>query len=205
MVEAQVRVAVIGNGPSAKGLGGEIDLCDFVVRCGQWTAAFPKRSAGTKLSAWAWPGYSKMNRYLPKGKGWQMWITCPWTWHKGKERLRNVTAVSNRRRLHVLAISLPQYMAARKYLNRLIPSRTELPPTTGLLAIHMALGLKPAEMLIAGFDARSPGSPGFRYADGRKLRSGPHHMATEKILLQELFEGSWLGNDSDVLVDWRQL
>lgn len=200
-----MRIAVVGNGPSANGLGKEIDRCDMVVRAGQFKQAFPKDQAGKKLSAWAWPGYPKNNNLVPKGKGYCIWVTCPWGWHKGPVRRKNVLAVANRQGLHISAMPLPQYLYVRKYLNRLAKDGKDLAPTTGILAVHMAVATRPKEILLAGHDAIKPGTPGWRYADGRKLSAGPHRMGLEKELLKELFEGSWLGNDSDILVDWRQL
>lgn len=199
-----MRIAVIGNGPSAKGLGAEIDACDFVVRTGQCINAFKENEAGTKLSAWAWPGYPKMNRYVPKGKGWQMWVTCPAEWHKGEVRMPNVARIANQHKLNVQVLNLNEYTKVRVACKAL--SGKDLPPTTGILAIHMALMKKPAELLLAGFDCTIPTQPGFCYADGRKgLSVKLHDYTAEKVLTGHLLEGKWLGAEVATVTEWRKL
>jgi hypothetical protein len=193
-----VRVAVVGNGPSAKGQGKAIDACDLVVRCGQFVKVFTNGSAGRKTSVWAWAGYSKNNSLAP-ARGTGFWITCPWKWHKGPQRKDNVRALARKRRAKVRVISLAEYMAVRKVSNALSACRRDLPPSTGILAVGMAVLVKPAYLLVCGFDAGKP------YADGRKFRTGLHDYFAERKMLEDLEGGRWLGEHHDIDVDWRKL
>jgi len=191
-----MRIAVIGNGASAQGLGTLIDGCDLVVRTGQWTRVFGKGRAGKKMSAWAWPGYAKMNRFLPRGTGWQMWVTCPFEWHKGKHRLKNCRKLAQLKNLKLRVLDLKTYLAAR---NKIHPLK---PPSTGFLAVVMAVGLAPEKLVLAGFDAGLTGK--HLYADGRGFSRTLHPYAAEAAMLGKLERGEWLGKPSSIEVDWRK-
>lgn len=194
-----MRIAVVGNGPSALNRGKEIDACDFVVRTGQFTKVFRNGSAGRKLDAWAWPGYAKMNKLVPKRKGWQMWVTCPWKWHKGPARRQNVHRIASARKLSVTVIPLERYLRVRKWVQHFSKRTAEFPPTTGMLAIGMAIRMEPDSLYLCGFDA------GKGYADGRGFGKGLHDYFAERIMLEELEKGVWLGQDANFDVDWRRL
>jgi hypothetical protein len=192
-----VRIAVVGNGPSAKGQGDLIDACDLVVRTGQFAKVFKDGSAGNKLSVLAWPGYRKMNKLLPKRKC-EWWITCPVKWHKGPARLANVNRLS-KRATKVRWIPLHDYMAIRHRVQNLSDWAKEFPPSTGILAVHMAVTLHPDSMLVCGFDA------GKAYADGRWYSKTLHDYFAERKALEDLERGRWLGEHHDIDVDWRKL
>lgn len=193
------QTAVIGNGKSASGLASEIDACARVVRCGQWPNVFKKGQAGRKMDIWAWPGYAKMNRFIPKGRGYRMWITCPLQWHKGKQRAVNVKKVAKRIKSEVQWVPMDIYMPLRKALTAI--SGKDLPPSTGMVAIAYAVSTNPQGMFIAGFDAGIVGE--YRYADGRPASNTLHPYKAEAELIRQLAAGTWLGRPIDFEVDWR--
>ena len=193
-------MAVIGNGKSACGLAAEIDACDTVVRCGQWPNVFKKGEAGRKMTVWAWPGYAKMNKFMPPGRGYHMWITCPLKWHKGKARAKNVKIVANRVHARTHWVPMHIYMPLRKALQAI--SKRDIPPSTGMIAIAYAVRTNPSSLLIAGFDAGIVGE--YRYADGRPASNTMHPYKAEAELIRQLAEGHWLGEPIDFPVDWRK-
>lgn len=190
-----MRVCVVGNGPSANGRGAHIDGYDFVVRCNRFKQAFVGDSAGRKLSAFAWAGLKRWNKIVPPGK-FEMWITCPEAWHKGKERLTNARAICKKRKLKLRVIDLHRYMEVRRALEALSPKTGKFPPTTGLLAVDMALAAGAKELLIVGFDATTPEEPGWRYGNPKlHYATGPgHDFSAEKQMLDTLCsEQTWCG------------
>ena len=193
-----MRIAVVGNGPSTLGTGKDIDACDFVVRTGQFTKVFKNGDAGKKMNAWAWPGYAKNNNLVPKRKDFTFWVTCPWKWHKGPARKQNVHRLASTRKLGVLAIPLERYLRIRKWVQHYSDWKKDFPPTTGILAIGMAIRMEPKSMLICGFDAGKP------YADGRKFSAGLHDYFAERKLLEALNIGVWMGQPCDIDIDWRK-
>lgn len=196
-----MRIAVVGNGPSAKGQARAIDACDFVVRCNQFRRVFKNGSAGKKLNAFAWAGYAKNNNLVPRGRGWQMWITCPWKWHKGPRRRQNVHKIASTRHIGVVAIDLSLYRQVRACLKR--ASKKDLPPSTGILAVAMVVcRIKPEELFVVGFDAGLTGI--YRYADGRPGSNSLHAYAAEAGMLSSLAEGQWMGKEVPIKLTWRK-
>jgi len=192
-----MRIAVVGNGPSALGKGADIDACDFVVRTGQFKKVFKKGSAGKCMDAWAWPGYAKNNNLVPKQRHFAIWVTCPWKWHKGAHRKQNVSRIAITRKLGVRAIPLERYLLVRHWVRHFSDRGKDLPPTTGLLAIAMAVRMEPESLLLCGFDAGKP------YADGRAFSTGLHDYYAERKMLEALNRGVWLGDSCDIEIDWR--
>jgi len=203
VVEAQVKIAVIGNGPSANGQGKHIDACDMVVRAGQYTHAFPRNEAGKKTTAWCWPGFAKMNKYVPQGK-MEHWFSVPVAWDKKKSRLTNARMMAKCRKSKLVENPMGHYLALRHALELLSERRGLFPPTTGIIAIQMAMDFQPDQLLLAGFDVTKKDTKECHYADGRVWKFGPGHdlLAEKKLLARLQDKGKWLGLEVKTKVTW---
>jgi hypothetical protein len=191
----------VGNGPSAAKHAAEIDTFEFVVRMSAWVRYFPKWGAGRKCSAWASPCYPKDKKQIPPGKGYEVWMTCPKEWHKGNARYRHAERIAAPRRGLIRVCPLGKYMALRQALR--ISTKKSLPPSTGILAISMALGIPEiGRITLFGFDAGAQGV--YRYSNGRKGRMGLHPFAAEARVIDELAQGVWLGERAPKSVEWRR-
>jgi len=173
-------VAVVGNGPSAAGRGAEIDACGFVVRCNWWQEAFPKGEAGTKVDAVCiWPK-AWTDRPDHRWFDGELWMSTPRggarvpTWH------RAVRWIPEHRyyRLHEALV----------LLHRARTESTACWPSTGLVALYMAMMLKAPRLLLVGFDATRIDAPGW----GEFSKVNPwldvqgHDFCAEKLLIAEL-------------------
>lgn len=196
-----MKAALVGNGPSAGRYGEEIDRTEFVVRMSNWIHYFPDWSAGRKCSAWAGPFYPKDNKQVPPGRGWEMWMTCPLEWHKGKKRFRNAERIAAPRGSIIRVCPLAAYTRLRQHLQS--SAGRSLPPSTGILAVAMALPLAEfSRITLYGFDAGL--SNACRYANGRKGRFNLHPFAAEAMLLGGLENGTWMGDPVSKEVVWRR-
>ena len=208
-----MRIAIVGNGPSAAGKGAEIDAHDKVVRCGVWgiTAA---PDTGRKLDAWAWfgaMGHPKNMGAYPAGN-YEFWVTRavnpqrPIIPEHATLLYNVIVATQGFRPLKV--ITEEHWTRANAYL--------KAQPTTGFLALHMAMlgyfGAIPDAVTVYGFDCTTPDKPGWEYG-GRAhagcppiLGPGDHdHPAEKKAILELVRKGTWLGNPVTIKATWSSM
>lgn len=156
---------LVGNGPSAPQYAAEIDQGDVVARIN----AFPIGEAGTKWDAWysAFCGFGgehakKIGMYDHPSKPSWVWMpetiplsNCPFKTSKvttiSRQRIAEICALTNR---------LSKVPRGRHPVTGKI---RPIQPTSGILALDVALSLKPKKLVIVGFDARNAQSPGWMH------------------------------------------
>jgi hypothetical protein len=198
-----LRVCVVGNGPSAEGNGEAIDGHDFVVR----TSIFPLalRGAGTKLNAWCWNGAPKTcpkRMSVPPGR-YETWLSVHTSYRKlYKQFLRHANRLA-RKHGPLRVMSERTWIAMR--------AAVRCHPSTGFAAVAYALEhLRPKTLTLYGFDATRKGAPG--WGDARKTipwrvaKAGHvcgHNLLLEKQLLYRLMKrGEWFGMRCKTKVVW---
>lgn len=200
-----MKICVVGNGPSAKGHGAEIDACDFVVRIKAFWD-FGAVDTGSKVNAIAWFGAQRkawwdrdLSNGVPPCEHWRNWCNkqyeeSPLPWMRAKAFFDYITCG-----LSVATVSECQWMRAVRYLDR--------HPSTGFVAIVMVLDRWPTcKLLLTGFDATIAGRRDYYDARHRK-HSDPiiHDMVAEKRAIAELFDGTWLGEPSEASLTWLDM
>jgi hypothetical protein len=171
-----MKIAVVGNGPSAAKFGEQIDACDFVVRVNFWLEMFPGNAAGGRCDAWAWYGQKEMRPECVPPGDCEFWLCARPINEVRLPSYSRALRTAGRRYTRITPIGLWNWLHDR--LGTL--------PSTGIQAVHMALDLKPSALLLVGFD----------YAGSWK--KGPHSPDGEKRLLQEIVDRGnppveWLG------------
>lgn len=205
-----MKLCIVGQGPSAKGRGREIDACDFVVRMKAFWA-YGAEDAGDKISAWAWYGYAgPKGDAVPKEAiasrvpgGTEHWFT-----HCRQQVIDNLKThparfddaiyASGGDPFHQLPDDL--WGRAEQYLDR--------HPSTGFVAICMALDRFPdAELVLYGFDSITPARPNFWDARGGVRHEGklPHRVDLEKRAIAEIRDGTWLGRPTAATLTWPDM
>ncbi len=202
-----MQVCIVGNGPSAKGHGAEIDACDFVVRM----KAFWSRgaeNAGEKIDAWAWFGLTepkdadhvpaeKVPEHVPPHV--RHWFTDCME-QIGKDRQDRVVLAAGLSPMPLYHISNAMRNRAARYLHS--------HPTTGFLTICMALDLYPScELVLYGFDGLASDQPNYNDARGIlpvNICDGVD-MVAEKRAIAELLDGQWMGKPSQVKLTWPDM
>lgn len=183
-----MKVAVVANGPSAEGMGREIDACDRVVRMRAFWAHAAEH-AGSRTDAVAWFGGAEADVWLD-GLTCEHWFThCPrqLDWladdYQGCQRLRRFSAVAGLSVVHMLTDDLWDDM--RRHLGR--------HPSTGFVAVAMTLEIyRPTELHLFGFDATSVVDLRDARREIPEAQKRHHDMAAEKAALAELDRGSWI-------------
>lgn len=199
-----MRVAVVGNGPSAAGRGAEIDAHDFVVRCAGFTVTGAD-GAGRRLDAWARFAspyiFKLMGGRLPEGS-YEVWMTKPLSFWGRSDKVDPEMLIRQSAGRPIRWITSENVIEEADFL------RAE--PTTGFTAVDMAIRyLRPAEVTLYGFDATTPAAPG--WGDAKYLAPGwnaayPHDFPAEKVAFAELRDrGVWLGQPCGVRLSWRRL
>lgn len=192
-----MRVAVVGNGPSAIGCGAEIDACDFVVRCRSfWDRT---KDVGEKTNAVGWFGSWEDDPFRPiDGEHWFThcakqvgWLPCG---GDGVERLGRFfdASVGKDRRM----LSDASWEKAVKFLGS--------HPSTGFIVVQMAMELlKPDELHLFGYDG-SFGTFGHGAGDPIPLdQQNSHDMVSEKMALMDMLDGTFLGEQIQCKVKWH--
>lgn len=195
-----VRVAVVGNGPSAAGKGAEIDAHDFVVRCNAFSLASAP-DCGTKLSAWAWFAFPAVADRLGSAPGgdYCVWMTKPLAqW--------GCSDVVDPRLLIRWAAGRPIRWVTADFA-KVAACALGAEPTTGFTAVDMAVRMLGAsELTLYGFDATTPDRPG--WGDARTVipwqADYPHRQDLEKIAFTRLRdEAQWLGRSCGTRLAWK--
>lgn len=158
-------MVLVGNGPSAIQYAFEIDAGDIVVRIN----AFPIGEAGKKWDAWysAFCGFGgehakKIGMYSHPSRPSWIWMpatvpvsNCPFKYSKvsiiGTQRIKQIANLTNQ------LSRIPR--GRHPVTGRIRP----IQPTAGMLALDLALSLGPKMLVIVGFDAKNPSSPGWSH------------------------------------------
>jgi hypothetical protein len=201
-----VRIAVVGNGPSAKGRGAEIDAADFVVRINHFERIAAEDS-GRKLSAWA--RYGNTGVPVPRPEQWcELWYCLPPSRTRGQctpdTDWGNLAYEVNAAEWRPM-ICVPEYyyQVMAKAVN---PHRFQ-GPSTGFVAVGMAIHRAGpgGQVDVYGFDAITPDKPGWDEARGGK--SWPEHIAHDFVREKQLFaefrdKGLWCGETCTTKISW---
>jgi hypothetical protein len=204
-----MKVCIVGNGPSAKGRGREIDACDFVVRMKAFWL-YGAEDAGEKIDAWAWYGHTgtagdgvpvkDISSQIPRHI--EHWFTrcdqqAAWLGDDGQLRVRKAKNVASRDVFHQLTDQL--WSRANEYLY--------YHPSTGFVTLAMALHRWPdAAVVLYGFDSTTPERP--NYYDARppvNTVGYTHHVLTEKRAIAEIHNGTWLGKPTAATLTWPDM
>lgn len=200
-----MKLCIVGNGPSAKGHGAEIDACDFVVRIKAfWENAAV--NAGQRVDAVAWLGTeeAKWKKHGPDGfDHWRTWCSEQYIVNGGGWPARKVFFET------FAEGKITHRLSGQLHLR--VKRSTLKDPSTGIIAIAMALDiLEPAELLLYGFDGTLPTLP--NYHDARRApeipKKGeqyPHDQLREKRVIAGLLNGKWLGEPSTVKLIWPDM
>lgn len=175
-----MRIAVVGNGPSAARFGHEIDSAGIVVRC----TDFPRRNPpGVRLDVWAWygsPAHCPSSHASPQGD-YRIWCTVP-TCMIGKHStasIDNLCLQAAGRFVDIVPDSIWLAMA----------DEIGCGPSTGISAVALAMFLlRPSEIWLFGFDC-------LEAKDG-------HDFPAEKRLLSRLERHEWLKRPTPTRLCW---
>lgn len=200
-----MKVAVVGNGPSAKGKGSEIDACDFVVRIKAWWI-HGEEDAGEKIDALVWYGGYR--------RGWEQdrplfqcehWFShCPRqmaSHDKAKRILHEETFWRYSAGQPIIALTNAQW-------DRLVERRSSFHPSTGMVAAFMVIERFPkCELHLFGFDSTTKHKPNFFDARNPDLTAGdPHHQLSEKQMFRRIItHRTWLGEPTAVTLVWHNM
>jgi hypothetical protein len=189
----------------------EIDACDFVVRCAHFLAAH-RGLAGTKVDGWAIYGEPVYPRgwagpIAPEGE-WELWFTLPPSVSQGP--VADISRALKLARGHrAYCISEDRWESDNARLGRHSRRGWRHHPTTGYSAVSMALLRKPAELVLAGFDAVAPNAAGWGDPSGlpwliQSNTSGDSHdFLAEKTCLGELADSQkWNGEAVETRTTW---
>lgn len=208
--DREVRVCIVGQGPSAEGKGAEIDACDFVVRIKafwEYGAGDTGRSVDAIATYGDWNGWRPMPDWVqPK----EYWFTqCPSQVEQHEMTQERGHSLAH----HRLSFIVKQADGAAirwltdkrwKRLCEVVGSH----PSTGFVAVAMAMWiLAPAQLLLVGFDSVDPDLPNFWDARHATTQSSiAHNMASEKKRLRELVtRWTWLGTRTATDATWLEM
>lgn len=201
-------IAVVGNGSSAAEHPELIDAQDFVVRVNTWYKHFPGFCAGKRHDAWAlWPPAWNSNILEAPAGEYEVWLTTP-------VNLRDMMLTEALARHKFRVVDHWTYEAAWKALEadreKHGPSANSYAawPSSGFVALAMALRLGAEEVLITGFDATVSSAPGWgdhkEHYPWAKVQG--HDYAAEKRLIGQLeSSGRWGSGLVAGKVRWEKL
>lgn len=198
-----MKVAVVGNGPSAKSKGTEIDACDFVVRIKAWWL-HGAEDAGEKINAWAWYGGHAGLKKRPMIPGERWFTQCPkqLMGHDTDKRLRHLTAFVWHSRGNPI-----RWLSDQEW-DRLVERRESHHPSTGMVAVYMALDRSPAcELHLFGFDSTTRNKPNFYDARNADMKAAnPHRQLSEKQMFRRIAtHKTWLGEPTAATLVWHDM
>ena len=191
-----MRVCVVGQGPSAEGMGREIDACDVVVRIKnfwEWGA----QDSGEKCDVWAQYGGIDLPSGVAASEHW--FTICPHQLESHGKAADLISSFNRNAAGHSIRwLDDERWMQARAYLLS--------HPTTGFVCVLMALQTWPdAELHVHGFDSMQPDGPNYYDARAPVDHKGvvwPHDMAGEKRAIAEIYGGRFLGNPTSATLVW---
>lgn len=176
-----MRVAIVGNGPSAHDFITLIDGAGIVVRCNEFSNRKPP---GYRLDVWAWYG----NRALcpdtvpaPQGD-YRVWCTVP-TCAIGRHKtasIDNLCLQAGGRFIDVIPDTIWGGLS----------DMLGAGPSTGLSAIAMAMHLlRPSELQLFGFDSMDE-------------CKDDHNFKAEKLLISKMERHEWMGRPMPTRLTW---
>lgn len=193
-----MRLAIVGNGPSAEGKGHLIDACDFVVR----TKAFWHRgakNAGNKCNAVAWYGDWKDAADWDMVRGCEQWIVQkPDIFVRQpmpQQRLDMIASLSEIGIIRWMSFALWQRCV----------THLKAWPSTGFATIAMAIsGLWPDRLELFGFDSTAIDRPNYWDAQHGPHGTPSHNVLNEKRLLARLIDdGVWMETPTKIEAFWH--
>lgn len=177
-----MRIAVIGNGPSSRqhevvwNQANRVVRCNIygTGRCDIWASYFEK------------PVIEAAQRLGQDMSGPEMfWQTMTPTTDRALIPWEDTTASAHR-----VANGRPVRQFSDSEYIELSAEIGERRPSTGLIAVRMALDLCPRELILAGFDALRPGLPGWNDELVPWKENPPYHdFQAEKASLERLVAG----------------
>jgi len=195
-----MRLAIVGLGPSAKGMGEEIDAHDIVVRIkAYWKNG--AEDAGEKLSVWAtYPDHD--TGATPITEPDEIWYTqCPGQIERAKRTDGMILSCRNNKGVPWEQLTDGEWTTLRTHLGK--------DPSTGFVAVAMAISRFPdCELSLYGFDSTIPELDTFwdarRPENGKDEETKLHHgILREKRSLAEMgADGRWLGEPCRVTLNW---
>lgn len=193
-----MKLCVVGNGPSAKGHGAEIDACDFVVRLKAWWV-HGAEDAGERIDAWAWFGdanWAPETVSVPVS-GCEHWFTqCD------KQMSKRIDFDARWGSFIRLSQGEPTQRLTDDLWER-VQSYLERDPSTGCVAVAMAMELfRPDELLLVGFDSTTADAPNYTCARIDWGRTFAHAFDKEKLAFAEIRDGTWLGGSVQTCLKW---
>ena len=174
-----MRVCLVGCGPSAPQYAAEIDASNVVIRCG----AFPPGLAGGKWDIWA-SSFTSLKCEEISAAGM---IPGP-----GKQpidisgvKASGIWVLGDRPELRIKAAGKRVLSTGKNWLRKF---KGRHPASEGMLALRLVMEKFPGEVItIVGFDARSPGKPGWGPIGDREWVARPgHDFVQEKRILAAL-------------------
>jgi len=176
-----MRVAIVGNGPSAQAFSAEIDGAGIVVRCTDFAARKPP---GYRLDVWAWYGNRAQcpsPNPAPQGD-YRVWCTVP-TCAVGRHQTASIDNLCLQAGGRFVDIVPDTVWGA---LSDVLGTG----PSTGLSAIGMAMHLlRPSEVWLFGFDATEESKD-------------EHNFKAEKLLIAKMERHEWLGRPMPTRLTW---
>lgn len=189
-----MKLCVVGQGPSAKGRGREIDACDFVVRMKAfWRCG--AEDAGEKIDAWAWlGGDAKVTADPPPRLLCEQWLTyCPQQMKAHEKRGELFTAATKGR--VVRQLTGEAWSRMKRYLKS--------DPSTGFVTVAMAMtAFSPEVLVLVGFDSTTPEKPNYYDARHKWPTIAGHQFDREKQALAGIHDGTWLGEPTATTLEW---
>lgn len=207
-----MRVCVVGNGPSAKGRGREIDACDFVVRIKAfWLHG--AENTGEKTNALAYYGSwaGAWDRMSELRRSCEHWFT-----HSPRqiEALKDIGYEQMGFVCHCAELKPIRWLT-----NQLWDQMTDYVkrhPSTGFVTVGMAMEILDIdELVLYGFDSTTVDRPNYTDArldwvidhlpflpPGRQLA---HDTLAEKRAIAEIGQGTWLGKPCEVELVWPDM
>lgn len=198
-----MKLCIVGQGPSAKGRGREIDACDFVVRMKAfWLHG--AENAGEKISAWAWFGDKEWpGDAVGPSSQCEHWLThckvqIATALKVGQKRVQRAKEAAGRAGYRQLSDRL--WTRARVHLDR--------HPSTGFIAVCMGMDrFHRPDLVLYGFDSTGPQRP--NYWDARRPPEPDckhhHHVLAEKRAIAEIRNGMWLGAPTTATLTWPDM
>jgi len=198
-----MNLCVVGNGPSAKGRGRDIDACDVVVRIKAWWA-HGAEDAGDRCDVLAWAGHDGGFQELKEPLNCEHWFLVH------PERLQGMPRGDANKRVSFFSqhaqLSLIRW--STDTLWHLAFARLDRHPSSGFMTFAMAMGIiKPDVMTLFGMDSTLPDAP--NYADARlpfiPRPPFPHNLLAEKREIAEIDNGTWLGEPCHTKLHWPDM
>lgn len=194
-----MKLCIVGQGPTAKGHGKEIDACDKVVRIKTWWHA-GATDTGSKWDVHAHYGDGFWDD-RPEFHGEHWWTQTMCQVRRNPAGWSRLSFVANRARYEPVRFA-PDALWDAAF------ARLQRHPSTGFMVVAMAMEIvEPSELVLFGFDGTTPDEPRM-YNDARGGRVDTkcsHDLLAEKRAIAEILGGAWLGEPCRTKLYWPQM